>query len=147
MVQNYKKSVCCAFYFRNHISYGLHLWYTCMYKRIISPGFFLISSKFWFSGSLGWAKGQKVAQNEKIFCLSHSASQEPYIIWLWFLVHMCKIFFIFSEFWFFRFSGGYKGKKDPKLPISVCFDLYLRNCISYHWDFYNDISRCFSLFS
>ena len=101
-----KKSVCCAFYFRNHISYGLHLWYTCMYKRIISQGFFFISSKFWLSGSLGWAKGQKVAQNDKIFCLSHSASQEPYIIWLWFLVHMSKIFFIFSEFWFLRFLGG-----------------------------------------
>ena len=89
-----------------YISYGLHLWYTCMYKRTISPGFFFISSKFWLSGSLGWAKGQKVAQNDKIFCLSHSASQEPYIIWLWFLVHMCKIFFIFSEVWFLRFLGG-----------------------------------------
>ena len=44
--------------------------------------------------------------------LSHSVSQELYLIWLWFLVHMCKIlippaiffFFIFSKFWFSGFS-------------------------------------------
>ena len=107
MVQNCKKLSVVPFISETiYISYGLHLWYTCMYKRTISPGFFFISSKFWLSGSLGWAKGQKVAQNDKIFCLSHSASQEPYIIWLWFLVHMCKIFFIFSEVWFLRFLGG-----------------------------------------
>ena len=46
-----KISVCCTLYFSNHISYGLHLWYTCMHKRIISPGIFF-SSEFWFSGSL-----------------------------------------------------------------------------------------------
>ena len=46
-------------------------------------------------------KGQKTVHNDKKFCLSHSISQEPYIIWLWFLVHMCKMmispvnFFIF----------------------------------------------------
>ena len=79
-------------------SYDLHLWYTCMSKRIISPGifffFFNSFSKFWFSVS---------------FCLSHSISQEPYIKWLWFLVHMCKMmispvnFFIFQNFDFWNF--------------------------------------------
>ena len=38
------------------------------------------------------------------------------------------------------------AKDDLKLPISVCFALYLRNCRSYHQDFDNDIYRCFSLF-
>ena len=58
-----KISVCCTLYFRNHISYDLHLWCTCMYKRIISPGIFFVSlfSKFWFLGSLGgMVKGQKI---------------------------------------------------------------------------------------
>ena len=32
-----------------------------------------------------------MAQNEKEFCPSHSLSQEPYIMWLWFLVHMSKM--------------------------------------------------------
>ena len=39
--------------------YHHHLWYTCMYKRIISPGIlFIFFSKFWFLGSLGgWREG------------------------------------------------------------------------------------------
>ena len=41
--------------------------------------------------------------------MSHFISQELYLIWLWFLVHICKMvisptnFFIFSEVWFFWF--------------------------------------------
>ena len=36
-------------------------------------------------------KGQKTNQNDKKFCLSCSISQEPYIIWLSFMVHLCKM--------------------------------------------------------
>ena len=81
--------------FQNHISYDLDLWYTCMYKRIISPGIFL--------------------------------------------------FFIFFQNFNFRDK---RAKNEGKLPISVFYALYLRNCRfrSYHWDFVNDIYRCFSLF-
>ena len=35
-----KNSVCWTLYFRNHVSYDLPLWYTCMYKRIKSSGIF-----------------------------------------------------------------------------------------------------------
>ena len=79
-----KISVCRTFYFSNHISYvsyDLHLWSTCMLKRI------------------KWQKNS----------LSHSICQEPYIISLWFLVHMSKImmspaiFFIFQNFDFWGF--------------------------------------------
>ena len=44
------------------------------------------------------------------------------------------------------FAGGKRAKNDPKLPILVCFALYLRNCRSYHQDFDNDIYRCLSLY-
>ena len=77
-----KISVCCTLHFRNHISYDLHSWYKCMYKRIISPGIL---------------------------------SQEPYIIWLWFLVDICKVMmspanlFIFQNF-DFGFFRRIKGK-------------------------------------
>ena len=70
---------------------------------------------------------------------------------LWFLVHLCKImissanFFIFQNFDFWGFQEGKREKSDLKLPISVCFALYLRNCRLYQ-DFDNDIYRCFSLF-
>ena len=64
-------------------------------------------------------KGKKMAQNDKAFCLPCSLSQKPYLIWLWFSVHMCKmmispaIIFIFLKFWFFGVLGGreWKGKK------------------------------------
>ena len=47
----------------------------------------------------------------------------------------------FSSFLFFRFLGGGRGvgktaKNGLKLPVSVCHALYLRNCRSYHWDFW-----------
>ena len=81
-------------------------------------------SKYIF-GIISGGKRAKKTQNDKNFCLSHSVSQELYIIWFWFLIHMCKMmifpgnFFIFENF-------------DLKLPISVCFVLYLGNCRSYH---------------
>ena len=129
-----KNSVCCAPYLRNHTSYDRHLW--CKYVK-------------WYHF---YHFGQKMAQNEKIFCLSHSVPQEQYIIWLWFLVHMCKMmktpanFSIFQNFDFFGFLGGKRTKNELKSPISVCFTLYLRNCRWYHWNFDNDMYRCFSLY-
>ena len=51
---------------------------------------------------------------------SCTISQKSYIIWSYFLVHMCKVmispgfFFIFSKFRFFALLGGSKGKKWPK---------------------------------
>ena len=67
-------------------------------------------------GIISGVKGQKMAQNDKKFCLSHSVSQELYIIWLWFLVHMCKmtippaIFSFFQKIDFFWFLGGKREK-------------------------------------
>ena len=60
----------------------------------------------------GVVKGWNMVQNDKKLCLPHSLSQEPYITWLWFLVHMCKMmispanFFIIQNFDFFWFLGG-----------------------------------------
>ena len=57
-------------------------------------------------------KGQTITQNDKILWLSRCISQEPYIIWLSLMIHICKmitspgVFFIFSKFWFSRLSGG-----------------------------------------
>ena len=123
-----------------------------MFHFIIYFFFFFKSLIFRIiSGRKGVLKGHKMTQNDKQFCLSRSISQEPSIIWLWFLVHMCKMmislanFFIFQNF-DFGVLGGWKGKKWPKLPILACFPLYLRNCRLYHSDFVNDNYRCFSLF-
>ena len=56
-------------------------------KMIISPGFFFISSKFWFFRLLGGSKGKKGPKCQKN---SNSVSQELYLLWLWLLVQMCK---------------------------------------------------------
>ena len=96
--------------------------------------FFFNFSKFWFSKmSEGW-KGKKGLNWEKNYvCLTQS--QELYIKWLWFLVRMCKMMIsLVVE----------RGKKWPKITNFSL--LYLGNCRSYHQDFDNDISRCFSLF-
>ena len=84
------------------LSFMLHI---C---KLISSGvfFFLIFQNFDFLGQLKW---QKMAQNDKKLCLSHSVSQELYIIQLWFLVHIFKMmispakFFIFQNFDFLGF--------------------------------------------
>ena len=111
MAQSDKNSCLLHFIFQEPCIIYLHLWYTCIYKRIIYPGIFFIFF-FWFLGSLGGGgvvKGWKVAQNDKKLCLSHSVSQEPYIIWLWYMVHMCEMMispeknFIFQNFDFWGF--------------------------------------------
>ena len=82
---------------------------------------FSFFSKFWFSSLLGGVRAKNGTKWKK-FCPSHSISQELYLIWFFFLVHMCKMmiswtcFFNFPKFWFFRgfffWRGwGLKGQK------------------------------------
>ena len=120
-----KISVSHTLHFRNHISYEVNLWHTCIYKRVISPDiFFIFVQNFDFFGIIrgvrvGMVKGQNMAQNIKNFCLSYTVSQEPYIIWLWSLLHMCKTMISPCKFHFSKFrllkslwggaGGGIKG--------------------------------------
>ena len=78
-----------------------------------------------------------MAQTDKKFCLLHYLFQEPYIIWLPFMLQLCKmlispgVFSFFSEFWF---SGllGVEGQKWPKMTRnSASCTSYLRNHTSY----------------
>ena len=88
------------------VIYGAFVWNDDITKRFFHLFKVLI---FWV---VRWIKGQKMVQNEKKFCLSRSISQEPYIIWFSFMMHMCKmiismsIFFIFSNSWFSDLLGG-----------------------------------------
>ena len=93
------------------ISQEPYIWFwfvVLMGKMIISPRVFFIFSKIWFSGLEGKRaknspKWQKIVSDISWYqsCL---ISQEPYIIWLSFVIHKCKmimsagIFFI-SKFW------------------------------------------------
>ena len=90
-------------------------------RMIISPGVFFLFSKILIFWVVREAKGQKMVQNDKKLCLLRSISQEPYLMWLSFMVHMCKmiippgVFFIFSKFWFFGLSWKEKGKKQSRI--------------------------------
>ena len=109
-------------------------------KMVISPGVFFYFFKILIFRLHRGVKGQKMVQNDKKFCLLRSISQEPYIIWLSFMVQMCKMiispgaFFSFKIliFWVVR---RLKGQKWPKMTkIFVCRTLYFRNHISYDVD-------------
>ena len=95
-----------------------------------------------------------MAQKSKKVCLSCFISQETYIIWFSFMVHMYKmisqvVFFILSKLWFSRLLGEYKGKKWSKVKNnSVSHTPYIRNHTSYdfHLCIYgtnDNISRIF----
>ena len=85
--------------------------YVHMCKMIMSPGVFSVFQNFNFWVVSG-VKEQKMAKNNIKFCLSCFISQELNIIWLSFMVLMCKIIIspgfivIFSECWFFGLLGG-----------------------------------------
>ena len=100
----------------------------------ISPGVFFFFFCFVFSffqnvnvlGCYG-VKGQSMAQNDKKFCLSHFVSQEPYIVWLSFMVHRYKMmiypgvfFFHFLKILIFRVSVV-KGQKIIKMKKNFFF--------------------------
>ena len=51
-----------------------------MCKRIMSLGAFYIFFQILIFGVNSEVKGQKMAQNDKMLCLSYSISQEAYII-------------------------------------------------------------------
>ena len=81
-----------------------------MCKMIISSGVLLILLRILIFGiNRGWMGKKWPSMRKNPVFLSHSVSQEPYIIWLRFLVYMGKmmtspaIFIIFSKFWFFGF--------------------------------------------
>ena len=75
-----------------------------MCKMIISVSF--IFCKILIFQVVREVKGQKTVQNDKKSCLSCFIFQEPYMIWLSFMVQMCKmiispgIILVFSKFWF-----------------------------------------------
>ena len=113
--------VCCTLYFRNHISYDLHLWYTGIYKEILSPGIIRGEGKRAKNGPK-WHKILSVS-----LCISGTIHHMTVIFGAHVQNDICTKFFHFSKFWFLGFLGGWRAKSDLKLPISVCLALYLRN--------------------
>ena len=122
-------------YLRNSIACDHYFWYTCVNEDISRCCFqffkILIFQVF-------QVRGQETVQNDKKFCQSCFISCEPYIMWLSFMVDLCKmiisagVFFSFSKFWFSGSIWGLKDKKCSRMTkYSVCRTPYLRIHTSY----------------
>ena len=146
--QNWPKilriSVCGTLYFRKHISYDLHLWYICMYKRIIYPDIFFIFFKILIFRIIrrreGGIKWQKMTQNDKNFCL-YLRNRTSYdcdfwwtcVKWLYlqqsFSCFKILIFGVFRGICFFKFINKWQ-KEILRCAFFTCvwffyFSLYL----------------------
>ena len=125
-----KKYVCCAPYLRKHTSCHCHLWSRCV-KWYISKCFFHFFKIliFWVVSGV---KVQKMVPNDKKFCLSLQ-SQESYIIWLSFVVHLCEMMISSGIFLFFQnfgFLGCYGGAKNgPKWEKILLCSIFQEPCI------------------
>ena len=80
-----------------------------------------------------------MAQNDKTLCPLHFISQEPYIIWSWFMVvHLCKgiispgVFYILFQILIFGVNSGVKEQKGSNMSKNyVCCTPYLSKDTSY----------------
>ena len=111
---------------------------------MIYPGFLFLFSKFWFFWVVRLVKRQKMTRKDKKLCPLCLISQEPYIIWSAFMVHLCKMmFFKILIFWVVRGRGwggeeGWRAKNGPKWQKnSVCITPYLRNHTLYDCGFWH----------
>ena len=126
------------------------IWLSCMVhmcKMIISPdSLFFHFFKILICRVVRWVKGQKMVQNDKKFCRLRMISQEPYIIWLSFVVHICKmisphVFFIFQNFDFSGYQGAERAKNGPKWQKNLSVTPYISGTI-YHMSFICSTQIC-----
>ena len=98
-----KNYVWYAWYLTKHRLYGCHLWYTILEWYYFQTGFFIFFKIFIFL-VVRRVKYQSMTHNDEKICLLVSISQEPFIMWSWFMVHMCKtvislgVFYILPKF-------------------------------------------------
>ena len=140
-INNY---ICHLSYHRNIIVYDHDFWYTCVKWWYLQVIFFFKILIFCVVSGVKW---QKMAQNHKIFWLLHFISLKPYIIWLSFMVHLCKMMMspgvvvIFKKIVIFWLVRGVKGqnitRKDKKFcllhfisqePYIIWLSFMLRMC-------------------
>ena len=103
---------------------------------MISPGVFFQFLKILIFFVVRGVKVQNMVQNDKKFHLSHFISQEPYIIQLSFMVHLCEmmspgVFFQFFKILIFQVN---RVKEQKAVQIDKNFVRhapYLRNHTSY----------------
>ena len=107
-------------YLRNSKAYDHDFWHTFV-------KWWYLQDFFKFFQNFSGVKGQQITQNDKKFCLSCFMSQKPYIIWLSFMVHLCKmkispdVFFHFFKsvsFWVVRVLKQQKLAQNDKNSVT-----------------------------
>ena len=102
-------------------------------KIILSADVLFIFFKIYIFWVVREVNRPKMVQNDKKFCLSCFISQELYIIWLSFVVHMCKMMispgflFIFFKIFIFRVyspeskqtKNGWKWQKIQSIMFHI----------------------------
>ena len=84
--------------------------YLC--NMMISPSLFFFS--FFPNFIFRVVRGGSMTQNDKRLCSLRLISQELYIIWSSFMVHISCFFSHFSQILIFRVNSGVKGQKKKK---------------------------------
>ena len=111
------------------VIYGTHFWNDNILRYVFHFSKILI---FWVYRGV---KGQKMVQNGKKLCLLCSISQEWYIIWLSFMVQMCKIiiypgvFFNVKILIFHGWQGAKRAKNGPKWQKFLAVAPYISGTI------------------
>ena len=111
---------------------------------IISPGIFFTFFFFLNFDFLGCKRAKNSPKWQNSVCHTAYLRSHIYIIWLFFVVHKCKIMicqaasFIFSKFWFFRWLVGYilyfSYKRRGDVSTCTCPLLSLNTWINHgHW--------------
>ena len=108
--------------------------YLC--NMMISPSLFFFS--FFPNFIFRVVRGGSITQNDKRLCSLRLISQELYIIWSSFMVHISCFFSHFSQILIFRVNSGVKGQKKKKKKKGskwqkFCHAAYLRNHTSYDY--------------
>ena len=126
---------------RNSIEYDHDFCDTCV-KWWYLQGFFFQFFKIVIFHVVRAVKGQKMVQNDKKICLLHSISEKPYIIWLSFIVNICKMIIFWSVFkllkiFIFWVQRVVKGKKtihsDKKLSVAFHISRTIHHMIVIFW--------------
>ena len=120
--------VCYVPYLRNNKAYGHDFCYTCKWWCLQVFLFqFFKTLIFWVVRGL---KVQKMVQNDKKFCLLHSISEEPCIIWLSFMFLKWQYLqgFIIQSL-IFGVHKWVKGQKTVRNDKKFCLLLYISGTI------------------
>ena len=100
----------------------------------ISPGFFKFIPNFYFWGQWWGKKAKNGPKWQKIMSVIFHISGSIHHMIDFFSVHICKVmtsqdaFFIVLKFWCSLLSGGYKGKKWPKMT-KISVSLYISGTV------------------